>query len=61
MGEEKLKEQFLIIEDVAKIANVSLRHIKDEIKRGNLRAYKPGKRLIFDPIEVTKWIRKTAV
>lgn len=41
-----------------KDATFSERHIKEEIKRGNLRAYKPGKLLLFIPQEVEKWITK---
>lgn len=53
----KIKE-FLNIEQVAEICGCSVRYIHDEIKRGNLKAMKLGKRLKFDQSEVLKWAKK---
>lgn len=52
---------FFFIEDVAEMAGCSVRHIHDEIKRGNLKAMKLGKRLRFDGQEVMKWVKRKTV
>lgn len=52
---------FYIIEDVAEMVGCSIRHIHDEIKRGNLKAMKLGKRLRFDEQEVMRWVKKKTV
>lgn len=52
-----LKEH-MTIEEVMVYARCSKRHIEDEIKRGNLRAYKPVKHLEFDPTDVAAWFKK---
>ncbi|MGZ3797894.1 MAG: helix-turn-helix domain-containing protein [Pseudobdellovibrionaceae bacterium] len=54
-------QNLLIIEDVAKIAGCSVRHIHDEIKRGNLKALRLGRRLRFEEIEVLKWAKRKTV
>jgi excisionase family DNA binding protein len=51
-------EKLLTIEQVAKLTNVSIRYIHNEKKRGNLKCYKIGNRLKFDPVEVEKWIKR---
>lgn len=52
---------FLLISDLTRIAFCSRRYILEEIKRKNLRAYKMGRYLQFDPIDVEKWMKKRAV
>ncbi|MBA3755920.1 MAG: helix-turn-helix domain-containing protein [Nitrosomonas sp.] len=59
MTKEDLK--YMTIKEVALTAQTSVRHVAEEIKRKNLRAFKPGKRLLFDPEDVQKWIKKKAV
>lgn len=54
-------EEYLTIEQVAEKIGCSVRYLHEEIKKKNLRAYKPGKRLVFDPEDVQKWIKKKAV
>lgn len=46
----------LTIEDVAKIAHCSVKHIENEIKRNKLVVYKPGKVRLFKEKDVLKWI-----
>lgn len=54
--------KFLTIEQVAAIGHCSVRHIHNEIKRGLLPYQKPGRKLVFNPDDVLKWIkRKTQV
>lgn len=60
MGAKKIKD-FLFIEDVADMAGCSVRHIHDEIKRGNLKAMRLGRRLRFDEDEVMKWAKRKTV
>jgi len=50
--------KFIKIEGVIEMSGCSKRHIMEEIKRKTLRAYKPGKALLFDPAEVEKWIKR---
>ena len=56
---EKLK--YLGIDEVTEVAACSKRHVMEEIRRKNLRAFKPGKELRFDPADVEKWITKKVV
>ena len=53
--------KYVNIEEVIKISGASQRYVMEEIKRGNLRAFKVGRRLRFDPEDIEKWIRKKAV
>lgn len=59
MAAEKLK--FLNVDEVVEIAGCSKRHVMEEIRRKNLRAFKPGKELRFAPDDVEKWITKKVV
>lgn len=58
---KKFAPNYLKLADVAEATGCSIRHIQEEIKRGNIRAYKPGKCLLFDPVDVEKWIKRKAV
>lgn len=60
MSAEK-KLNYLTIKEVAESFHVSVRHLHDEIKRGNLKAYKPGKSLLFNLEDVEKWLKRKAV
>lgn len=52
---------YLKIKDVIDISGCSERHIREEIARGNLKAFKPGKELLFRPEDIEKWILKKAI
>lgn len=54
----ELKSPYIKLPDVVAYSSCSVRHIKEEISRGNLRAYKPGKELLFKIEDVDKWITK---
>lgn len=54
-------DDLLDIEGVAKQAGCSVRHIHDEIKRGNLKAMRLGRRLRFEQQEVLKWAKRKTV
>lgn len=59
MGAAELNfEKLLTIEQVAKKIGCSIRHVYDEIARGNLKAMKLGKRLKFEQQEVVKWAKR---
>ena len=55
------KNEYVTIEEACEYTQVSLRHLKEEIKRKNLRCYKPGKRLLFSIDDLNKWIKQKAV
>lgn len=64
----KAKEQLVLpdlphfkLPAIVELLKVSPRHIKEEIKRGNLRAFKPGKELIFFQEDIEKWVKRKAV
>lgn len=58
---DQIKSDFIKIADVESISSCSKRHIMEEIKRGNLKAFKPGKELLFRKEDIEKWILKKAV
>lgn len=49
---------YMKLSEVMAYASCSERFIMDEIKRKNLRAYKPVRELLFDPKDVHAWFRK---
>jgi excisionase family DNA binding protein len=57
VGEKKLTK-YLTLEDVKDYAQCSQRYIYYEIERKNLRAYKLGRMLRFDPVDVEMWIKR---
>lgn len=59
MAAEKLK--YLKIDEVVGISSCSKRHVMEEIKRKKLKAFKPGKELLFDPHDVEVWIKRKVV
>lgn len=52
---------YLGVKEVAAIADCSVRHIMDEIKKKKLRAFKPGRSLRFRENDVQDWISRKAV
>lgn len=58
MNAVQKKIQYLTLKEAADYAHVSPRHIQEEVTRKNLRAYKPGKLLLFDIEDLNKWIKK---
>lgn len=49
---------YMTIEDVCSYAKCSERHIHQEIKRKNLKAHKPVREILFDPVDVATWVKK---
>lgn len=56
MIDEK-KSEYLTIEQVAELIHMSGRAIRMKLAAGKLKAYKPGKRLLFKREDVEKFIR----
>lgn len=55
------KNQYVTLKEAAEYCHVSIRHLQEEISRKNLRAYKPGKFVLFELEELNKWIKKKAI
>lgn len=51
----------LSLEEAASYCHCSIRHLQEEVNRKNLRAYKPGKFVLFEIDELNKWIKKKAL
>ena len=52
---------YLTCEQVADIAKCSVFHIREEVKRGALNAYKPAKGYLFTREDVDAWIKSAVV
>lgn len=52
---------YLTCEQVAGIAKCSIYHVREAVKDGKLKAYKPGKSYLFDSDDVVAWIESHAV
>ena len=50
--------KFMSLQEICAYASASERYIKLEIKRKNLKAYKPVRELKFDPKDVEAWIKR---
>lgn len=61
MTTEKPQKFGMTFKEAVDYANCSLRHLQEEIKKKNLRAYKPGKEVMIPKEELDKWIKKKAV
>lgn len=48
-------------EEAAKVAHCSIFHIREAIKKGALKAYKPAKGYLITPEDLDKWIKADAV
>jgi len=58
---KKIQEIPLGIEDAMAQGNCSERHVREEIKRKNLRASKPGKRIVLNQEDIDKWIKRKTI
>lgn len=52
---------YLTCEQVAAIAKCSIYNVREAVKSGKLKAYKPGKQYLFVREDVTAWITSCAV
>ena len=53
--------KYLNCEQVAEIAKCSIYCVREAVKAGKLRAFKPGKQWLFTQEDVDAWITCTAV
>jgi len=56
-----LSLKLLTIEQVAELADCSIRHLHDEKNRGLLRCLKIGRRLRFRPDDVSDWMKRKTI
>lgn len=52
---------FLDCGQAAAVAKCSIYKIRDAIKQGELKAYRPGKVYVIDPADLDSWVRSSAV
>ena len=50
--------KLMTLDELCKYAGCSKRHVQEEIKRKNLKAYKPVRELFFSPTDVEIWLRR---
>ena len=53
--------EFMSCEQAAAAAKCSIYKIREAIKQGALRAYRPGKVYVIDPADLDSWVRSSAV
>lgn len=61
MSAAEKRNNYITLKEAAEYCHCSIRHLQEEITRGNLRAYKPGKLLLFDIEDLNKWVKKKAI
>jgi excisionase family DNA binding protein len=49
--------EYLTCEQVAEIVHCSIFHVREAVKGGLLKAYKPGKSYLFVREDVDAWVR----
>lgn len=49
--------EYLTCEQVAEIVHCSIYHVREAVKDGLLKAYKPGKSYLFVREDVDAWVR----
>ena len=53
--------EFMDCEQAAAAAKCSVYKIREAIKQGELKAYRPGKVYVIDPADLDAWVRSNAV
>lgn len=53
--------EFMNCEQAAAAAKCSIYKIREAIKQGALKAYRPGKVYVVDPADLDSWVRSSAV
>jgi excisionase family DNA binding protein len=53
--------EFMDCEQAAAAAKCSVYKIREAIKQGELKAYRPGKGYVIDPTDLDTWVRSSAV
>lgn len=57
MGEKKL-DDYLIIEEAAAMVRMPVKTLRQKVEDGELKAYKPGKRLLFKVQDLHTFIKR---
>lgn len=52
---------FMDCEQAAAAAKCSIYKIREAIKNGELKAYRPGKVYVIDPADLDAWVRSSTV
>lgn len=61
MGEKKI-ERFLTLDEAAEfLGKMSPSTLRQKVARGMIRAYKPGKHVVFDPADLRDFVRRRPV
>ena len=53
--------EFMTCEQAAAAAKCSVYKIREAIKSGALKAFRPGKVYVIDPADLENWVRNSAV
>ena len=53
--------EFMDCEQAAAAARCSVYKIREAIKKGALRAYRPSRGYLIDPADLDSWVRNSAV
>ena len=53
--------EFMSCEQAAAAAKCSIYKIREAIKQGALKAYRPGKTYVIDPADLDAWVRSNTV
>lgn len=53
--------EFMDCEQAAAAAKCSVYRIREAIKQGELKAYRPGKVYLIDPADLDGWVRSSTV
>lgn len=57
MGEKQL-ERYLSIEEVSALLQMPKSTVYQKVAEGQIKTYKPGKKILFDPEDVRAFVKK---
>lgn len=53
--------EFIDVKQAAEAAKCSIFRVREAIKDGSLKAYRPGKTYLIDPADFDAWVKKCRV
>ena len=53
--------RYLSLEEAAEYSTLSIQTLRRAIRRKQLKAFKPARRVLIDPAELDRWVRGAAV
>jgi excisionase family DNA binding protein len=53
--------RYLSLEEAAEYSTLSIQTLRRAIRRKQLQAFKPARRVLIDPAELDRWVREAAV